>query len=202
MRGGEIAAIVLAAGQGRRFGPEPKLLAEFDGKPLVRHAVEAALGAQVMTVIVVVGEREAEIRAALGGLPVIYMPNPDWADGLSTSLQAGFNARPDAAEAVVVMLGDMPRVSSGLVDGLIQAWNDAGHPDAVVPVREGRRGNPVLLATRLGPDIDELQGDTGAAPLLRGRPGVLEWATDDPAVAADVDTPDALAELARGASQA
>jgi molybdenum cofactor cytidylyltransferase len=197
MRHAEITALILAAGQGSRFGAEPKLLAELDGKPLVRHVAEAALASQAGSVIVVVGEREAEIRAALGGLPVVYQPNPAFAQGLSTSLQAGFNARPEASEAVIVLLGDMPRVSPALIDGLIATWRDGGQPEAVVPVHGGRRGNPVLLATRLAPEIDELTGDTGAGPLLRGRPGVLEWATDDPAVAADVDTKEALAALAQ-----
>jgi molybdenum cofactor cytidylyltransferase len=195
----DIAAIVLAAGRGTRFGPEPKLLAEFEGKPLVRHAVEAALASSAGAVIVVVGDHEAEVRAALEGLPVVFMPNPGYAAGLSTSLKAGLAEAPEASEAVVVLLGDMPLVSSGLIDGLIAAWREAGKPDAVVPVREGRRGNPVLLATRLAPEIAELEGDTGAAPLLRGRANVLEWNTDDPTVAADVDTPEALAEIAKPA---
>jgi len=200
MRGAEIAGIVLAAGQGTRFGAPPKLLAELDGKPLVRHAVEAALGSSVSAVLVVVGHREAEVRAALGGLPVTFVPNPAYADGLSTSLRAGFALRPAEAEACVIMLGDMPRVTSGVVDGLIAAWREAGRPAAALPVRDGRRGNPVLLSIALAGEIAELTGDTGAGPLLRDRPDVLEWPVDDPAVALDVDTPDALARLDQAAS--
>lgn len=191
----DVAAVILAAGQGRRFGAAPKLLAEFGGKPLVRHAAEAAL-ACVEAVLVVVGEREAEIRAALAGLPVVFVPNPDYAAGLSTSLQEGFAARPEGAKAVLVMLGDMPLVSPPLLTALIAAWRDGGHPAAVVPVRQGQRGNPVLLSTRLAPEIAELKGDVGAGPILRDLADVLEWPTDDPAVAADVDTPAALADLA------
>ena len=200
MRTAEIAAIVLAAGQGIRFGEAPKMLAELDGKPLVRHAAEAALGSCVNAVIVVVGHREAEVRAALGGLPVTFMPNPDYADGLSTSLIAGFAARPDAAEACVILLGDMPRVTSAMVDGLVAAWREAGRPSAAVPVHDGRRGNPVLLSVALAGEIAELTGETGAGPLLRGRSDVLEWPAGDPAVAADVDTPDALARLAQAST--
>ena len=195
MRTAEIAAIVLAAGQGTRFGEAPKMLAELDGKPLVRHAVEAALGASVNAVIVVVGHREAEVRQALGGLPVTFVANPDYADGLSTSLRAGFAMRPEEAEACVIMLGDMPRVTSSLVDGLVAAWREAGRPAAALPVQNGRRGNPVLLSVGLAGEIAELTGDVGAGPLLRTRQDVLEWAVEDPAVALDVDTPDALARL-------
>jgi molybdenum cofactor cytidylyltransferase len=195
MRTAEIAAIVLAAGQGTRFGQMPKMLAQLDGKPLVRHAVEAALGASVNAVIVVVGHREAEVRQALGGLPVTFVANPDYADGLSTSLRAGFAMRPEEAEACVIMLGDMPRVTSSLVDGLVSAWREAGRPAAALPVQNGQRGNPVLLSVGLAGEIAELTGDVGAGPLLRNRPDVLEWAVEDPAVALDVDTPDALARL-------
>jgi molybdenum cofactor cytidylyltransferase len=195
MRTAEIAAIVLAAGQGTRFGQMPKMLAQLDGKPLVRHAVEAALGSSVNAVIVVVGHREAEVRQALGGLPVTLAPNPDYADGLSTSLRAGFAMRPEEAEACVIMLGDMPRVTSSLVDGLVSAWREAGRPAAALPVQNGRRGNPVLLSVALAGEIAELTGDVGAGPLLQARQDVLEWAVEDPAVALDVDTPDALARL-------
>lgn len=195
MRAIDVAGVILAAGQGRRFGPAPKLLAMLDGKPLVRHVAEAAL-AVLDTVLVVVGERESEIRAALGGLPVVFVPNPSHADGLSTSLQEGFASRPEAAEAVLVLLGDMPRVTPALLDSLLAAWRDGGKPIAVVPVHDGHHGNPVLLSTHLAPQIAELTGDTGAAPVLRGREGVVEWQTDDPAVSVDVDTPEALARLA------
>jgi molybdenum cofactor cytidylyltransferase len=195
MRTAEIAAIVLAAGRGTRFGDAPKMLADLDGKPLVRHAVEAALGSSVNAVIVVVGHREAEVRGALGGLPVIFVPNPDYAEGLSTSLRAGFAMRPEEAEACVIMLGDMPRVTSSLVDGLVSAWREAGRPAAALPVQNGHRGNPVLLSVGLAGEIAELTGDAGAGPLLRNRPDVLEWAVEDPAVVLDVDTPDALARL-------
>lgn len=196
MRAGEIAAIVLAAGQGTRFGTAPKLLAELDGQPLVRHAVVAALASSVAAVLVVVGHREAEVRAALGGLPVVFVPNPAFPEGLSTSLREGFAARPEAAEAAIVLLGDMPRVSPTLIDGLIAAWRHAGRPDAAVPTYDGIRGNPVLLSAGLAPEIAQLRGDSGAGPLLRGRAGVLEWPAADDAVSLDVDTPDALGRLA------
>jgi molybdenum cofactor cytidylyltransferase len=195
MRAIDVAGVILAAGQGRRFGAAPKLLALLDGKPLVRHVAEAAL-AVLETVLVVVGERESEIRAALAGLPVVFVPNPNYAAGLSTSLQEGFASRPEAAEAVLVLLGDMPRVSPRLLERLLAAWRDGGKPIALVPLHDGHHGNPVLLTTRLAPQIAELTGDTGAAPLLRGRPSVLEWETDDAGVSVDVDTPDALARLA------
>ncbi len=188
-----VGILLLAAGRGTRFGADPKLLALLDGRPLVRHAAEAALASSLRPVLVVTGHAEAAVARALAGLDLTPIANPAYADGLSTSLRAGFAALPPGLEGVVVMLGDMPRVGAGLLDDLAAAWLRAGRPDALVPTFAGRRGNPVLLAARLAPEIAALAGDAGAGPLLRDRPGVVDWPVRDAGVALDVDTPDALA---------
>ena len=89
-----VAAIVLAAGRGTRFGDVLKLLAQIGGKALVRHAAEAAVGSLVDPVIVVTGYRSNEVEAALHGLPVQILYNALFAQGLSTSLKTGFSALP------------------------------------------------------------------------------------------------------------
>ncbi|WP_342105409.1 nucleotidyltransferase family protein [Methylobacterium sp. SI9] len=192
----EIGTILLAAGRGIRFGPEPKLLAQLDGKPLVRHAAEAALGAGPRPVIAVLGAHADAVRAALDGLDLTCVENPDHAAGLATSLRAGLGALPASCTAAVVVLGDMPRVTAAHIDRLVTAFADAAlEPAAVVPVRDGRSGNPVLLnLRRLGADIAQLRGDHGAGPLLRGRTDVLEI-PGDAATGLDIDTPAALAAL-------
>ncbi len=192
----DVAAIVLAAGRGTRFGDEPKLLALLDGKPLVRHVAEAAAGTSVDPVLVVTGHRAAEVEAALAGLSLQFIRNPGYADGLSTSLKTGFAALPPGAQAAVVLLGDMPLVGVSLIEALVEAWL-ATRPAAVVPVHEGRRGNPVLLSRSLAPEIDGLSGDVGAGLVLRRRSDVLELPVDDPAVLQDVDTPHGLRALGR-----
>lgn len=189
----EVAALVLAAGRGTRFGAEPKLLADLDGKPLVRHVAEAALASAADPVIVVTGHRGEAVAAALAGLPVRLVPNPVYAEGLSTSLKAGFAALPGRAAAAIVLLGDMPRIRPALIDGLVARWRE-GRPAAVVPVVAGQRGNPVVLSAALRPDIERLSGDVGAGPLLRGRADVIEHETADPAALQDIDTPTALAK--------
>lgn len=193
-----VAVLILAAGRGTRFGESPKMLATLDGRPLLRHAAEAALASSARPVLVVVGHRADEVARALGGLDVAIVRNPDYADGLSTSLRAGFAALPPGAEAAIVLLGDMPRVPPSLVDALAAAWREAGRPAALVPTHAGRRGNPVLLSRALGPEIARLKGDTGAGPLLRGRPDVREWPVADAAVAEDIDTPEALDQASTG----
>lgn len=191
----EIVALVLAAGRGTRFGQSPKLLAQLDGKPLVRHAVEAALGAGFAT-LVVLGHREPEIKAALDDLPVGFVFNPIYADGLSTSLKAGFGALPRSAEAAIILLGDMPGITPDLLHRLVAAWKAAGRPSAAIPVAAGQRGNPVLLSRQLAPEIEALSGDAGAGRLLRNRADVVEIAVNDQAVTLDVDTAEALAAAA------
>jgi len=191
----EVAALVLAAGRGTRFGEEPKLLATLRGKPLVRWVAEAALGSRARPVLVVTGHRAAEVERALADLAVAVVRNPDYAEGLSTSLKAGFRALPREAKAAVVLLGDMPLVGAPLVERLIEAWRDAGQPAALVPVTAGRRSNPVVLSRRLTRAIMALDGDRGAAPLLRERSDVVEFPIDDPTLLHDVDTPEALGRL-------
>jgi len=191
----DVAAVLLAAGRGTRFGEEPKLLAQVGGKALVRRVAEAAIRSTADPVVVVTGHRGEEVRAALDGLPVRIVHNALFAQGLSTSLKAGFTALPAAARAAVILLGDMPFVTAELIDGLAAGWREMGEPAALVPTLNGRRGNPVVISRALQAEIEGLSGDTGAGPLLRGRPDVLEWPTSDPAVVQDIDTREALAGL-------
>ena len=191
----EVAAIVLAAGQGSRFGPEPKLLAPFEGKPLVRHVVEAAAVSSADPVIVVTGHRAGEIEAAVKDLPVRFVRNEASSDGLSASLKAGFAALPAEAQAAIVLLGDMPLIAAELIDDLIAAWEQHGRPMALIPTFEGRRGNPVVLSRNLGDAILTLQGDAGAGSILRHHPGAVEWPLDNAAIVRDIDNADDLEAL-------
>lgn len=189
----DVAAIVLAAGRGTRFGPERKLLATLEGRPLVAYPIAAAAASTLDPVLVVTGHAADEVAAIAMELGAVVAHNPRYAEGLSTSLQTGFAALPDGTEGVAVLLGDMPRVGPMLLDALAAAWREAGRPDALVPTHAGRRGNPVILARRLGPEIAALAGDSGAGPLLRDRPGVTEWPVKDGAIGIDIDTQAALA---------
>ncbi|WP_193557243.1 nucleotidyltransferase family protein [Microvirga pakistanensis] len=190
---GDVAAILLAAGRGTRFGDEPKLLAQIDGKALVRHAAEAAIRSTADPVIVVTGHRGEDVRAALAELPVRIAHNGLFAQGLSTSLKAGFSALPRSARAAVILLADMPFVKTDLIDGLVAGWHEKREPAALVPTWNGRRGNPVLISRELEVLIQGLSGDVGAGPILRGRTDVVEWPTTDPAVVQDIDTREELA---------
>jgi molybdenum cofactor cytidylyltransferase len=190
-----VAALILAAGRGSRFGADAKLLADFRGKPLVRDVADQVIASRAAPVIIVLGHRQEEIAAALSGAAVRQHVNPRFAEGLSTSLQAGFEALPDETEAALVVLADMPQISTALMDRLIETWRQT-RPPAVVPSFHGQRGNPVVLSRQLAGEVAALTGDMGAAPLLRRLSGVVELPVECDGILRDVDTPEALAALA------
>lgn len=188
-----IAAIVLAAGRSTRMEGTNKLLAEIARRPLVRIAAEEALASRAKPVIVVTGHQRDHVEKVLAGLPVHLVHNPDFADGLGTSLKAGIAAVPADVDGAIVCLGDMPQVDAGLIDRLIAAFDPDRAALVVVPTFEGKRGNPVLWSRRFFPDLMAIEGDVGARHLI-GRYGeaVVEVPVDGKAALTDVDTPEAL----------
>jgi molybdenum cofactor cytidylyltransferase len=192
----DIAAVVLAAGRSTRMGAANKLTADIDGKPMVRRVVEAALASAASPVLVVTGHQAADVRAALAGLAVAFVDNPDYAAGLSTSLKAGVAAVPDAARGAVVLLGDMPRITPAHLDRLIAAFAAAEGAAIIVPTHAGRRGNPVVWSRAYFAEMLQLEGDAGAKRLMAAHAShVREVDLGTDAIFVDVDTPEALAEI-------
>ena len=194
------AAIVLAAGRGTRMAHENKLLAEVNGKPIVRHTVEAALASKARPVVVVTGHESDRIAKSVEGLDIKITHNPHFIEGLSGSLKAGLAALPTGLDAVVVMLGDMPKISGSLIDRLAMAADPARGMFIAVPTWAGKRGNPVMWSSRLFDELAKLEGDVGARHLIGlYSEAVVEVPVDDDAVFLDIDTQEALAALrARG----
>jgi molybdenum cofactor cytidylyltransferase len=189
----KITAIVLAAGLSSRMGSN-KLLADLNGKPLLRHAAEAAANSAADTVIVVVGNEAGQAEAALKGLRANSVRNPNYAKGLSTSLKAGIAAVPEDFDGAIILLGDMPGVSSALIDKMIAAFDPEDGRAICVAARHGRRGNPVLWARRFFSEIMALEGDIGAKHLMAMNDElVCEVEADDDGPLTDIDTPQALA---------
>jgi molybdenum cofactor cytidylyltransferase len=192
----QVAGLVLAAGRSTRMGEANKLLQEVRGKPMVRHAVEAQLASSAAPVIVVTGHQREQVEAALAGLDLRFVHNPDFASGLAGSLKTGLAALPAESAGVVVSLGDMPNVTPGVIDRLAQVLVERGDALAVVPTLFGQRGNPVLLARAAFDGVAKLSGDQGARRMLdEAGDAVIEVPFDDPAIALDIDTPDALKAL-------
>jgi len=194
--GRRIAALVLAAGRSTRMGAINKLIAEIGGKPLVRIAAEQALASRAKPVIVVTGHERERVEAALAGLPVHFANNPDYADGLGTSLKAGIAAVPADADGAIVCLGDMPQVDAALIDRLLAAFDPERGALVIVPTFEGRRGNPVVWSRRFFHDLMSINGDIGARHLIGSyAEAVVEVPVAGEAGLTDVDTPESFSAV-------
>jgi molybdenum cofactor cytidylyltransferase len=197
--GGLKIGLVLAAGRSTRMGGPNKLLEELNGKALVRHVVEAALASDLDRVLVVTGHQGAQVEHALAGLSVTFAHNPHFAEGLSTSLITGLAACPKDTEAAMILLGDMPYISKGLIDALLKTYAPDKGVHAVVPVVAGRRGNPVLWGKRFFEALKGVSGDQGGrSVLLAFADAVAEVPFEDEASLIDLDTPDALTRARQG----
>jgi len=191
-----IAAVILAAGQSRRMGPSNKLLADIGGKTMVGHVADAVQASQARPVVAVVGHQAKAVRAALAGRDILFVDNPDHAEGISGSLKLGLRALPRGIDGAIICLGDMPRVSATQIDRLISAFNPLEGRAICVPTFDGKRGNPVLFARRFFEEMESVAGDVGARHLIGEAPElVCEVAMEDRGVLLDVDTPEALAGL-------
>ncbi len=183
-------ALVLAGGVGSRFGGG-KMLADWHGEPLVMAAIRTALKARVETVVVVTGAgHEALVRVAaeVDDARLVVVEAHDWARGMSASLIAGIAALPDHAEAVAVLLGDMPLIPDGLVDRVLEAV-EQGAVAAVVTSPLGP-AHPAAFSRATFEALSRLDGDRGARGVLVALgDAVMQIASDDPGVVFDVDRP-------------
>jgi molybdenum cofactor cytidylyltransferase/nicotine blue oxidoreductase len=187
-----IGGIVLAAGEGSRFGGY-KQLAELDGRPLLEHAMRALLAAPVERVVVVLGAGAEDVLAGVDLQGAEHVVCEVWEQGQAASLACGLAELADA-EAVVVTLGDQPRVSPAAVERVIAARDGA---DAVRATYDGRPGHPVLLERALFGRLRDVTGDHGARNVLLSA-RVREVPCEDLGGGDDVDTPAQLDALRAG----
>jgi molybdenum cofactor cytidylyltransferase len=181
-----VRAVVLAGGEGRRFGG-PKQLATVDGKALVLHAVDLA---RPWDPVVVLGARADRIRPVLP-LDVDVVIAHDWAEGQSASLRTGVAELDPDVDWALVLLADMPYLTREAVEAVLAARDGDEPVDAVRATYDGRPGHPVLLGRAVLDAVPDLHGDTGARELLaRFRVRTLEAA--HLCDATDIDTPDQL----------
>lgn len=208
---GRIAALLLAAGSSRRYGPSDKLHAPLAGEPLIRHAARPLVEAGLAGYFVVHrpdDQRTPEILSDVGFRPVA---NPAHAEGMASSIRAGIDALLHAEdeagtrfEGVFIMLGDMPHVQPATVRRLLAAYEEAfareggdRTPLAFIPTYQGKRGHPALFRRAAFGELSALEGDEGARRLLGcWAPRVSEIAVDDPGILVDIDEEVALERLA------
>lgn len=197
-----IAVVILAAGQSKRMGSINKLLAPVNGKSMVEHALDAALGSQAAPVIVVTGHEAERLAPVVGVAGVRVVHNPDYAGGLSTSVRVGLGAVPEDCDGAIMMLSDMPEIDARHLDMLIAAFDPTEGRAICVPTWRGKFGNPTLWAKRFFDEMRGLDGDTGAKHLIGTYSEVVaEVAMDSDAVLTDLDSPEALAAFTDPSAQ-
>jgi molybdenum cofactor cytidylyltransferase len=192
-----IAAVVLAAGMSTRMGAN-KLLVEVEGEPLVRRVVRCAEASRARPIVVVTGYEHDRVGAALANAKCTLVHNPGFGEGLSASLRVGLRAV-ERCDGALILLGDMPAISSSLIDRMISAFNPANGRAICAATFRGRRGNPVLFDRRFFPELETISGDIGARTIVvRYGDLVCDVEADDDGPLTDIDT---LEELERFISQ-
>jgi len=187
-----VDAVILAAGRSARMGGPNKLMAEFDGKALVRHLAERAFASSADNIVVVTGHEAARICQALDGLPFTQAHNDAFASGLASSLKVGVAAVQPGSVGALVMLADMPGVSTDDLDRMLGEFRSRGGSAIVRATHSGKRGNPVILPRKLFAAVASLEGDTGARHLVEGHDLEVIDVEIGSAASLDVDTPQAM----------
>lgn len=181
--------LILAAGAARRFG-RPKQLADWQGRPLVAHAVRTARAAGLRPTVVL-GAYADEVTAALDAR-CRTVEAPDWSEGMGASIRAGVRAlEVDEMERFAIWTCDQPLVTGDDLSRLDEACRGV---DAAAAAYEGIVGVPACFDASLYGRLAELDGDTGARPLLR-ETALRVRDVEMPRAADDIDTPSDLARL-------
>ena len=196
--GGEakVVALILAAGSSTRMGSKNKLLANVIGKPMITHVVDAIRQSMVNSVVAVTGYERDKIENVLSQHKISFVHNKNFNAGLSESLKVGLKEIPDDVDGVLICLGDMPLLTSTIIDNLIKSFDPIEGRSICVPINGRKRGNPVLWDKSYLAEMTEIVGDVGAKKLLeKYSDHVFEVSFEEDNVLIDVDTPDLLKSL-------
>ncbi len=188
-----ISAIILAAGESRRMGVQNKLLLQIDSEVLIRKVVKSVSNSLVDAVLVVVGFEAEKIKAVLHDQAVKFVENPSYEEGMTTSIQSGVKASSNESTGLMICLADMPFAETSDLNLLIQAFNDYRSTESsliIVPVFQGKRGNPVLFSEVFRDKILTHKGE-GCREIVRQFPHyVKEVSMENDNLLRDIDTPE------------
>ena len=184
-----VSAILLAAGESKRMG-KPKLLLTFGDGTVLGNTVDNLLSSSVDEVIVVLGANARETKRVIEDKAVKITINPDYRQGMSTSLINGLRQVSHQAQRVMVALSDQPLIDSKTYNKLIQKSLDSDS-GIVVPTYKSRRGNPIIFDIRYKEELLQLEGDIGGRELLDRHPDdILEVAVDCEGIYINLNTMD------------
>jgi molybdenum cofactor cytidylyltransferase len=207
---GTTAAIILAAGSSSRMsGGHHKLLLPLGGRPVLIHVIETALASRARPIILVLGHRTDEIRSQVAAHikqhDISIIENPNYQQGMSTSLHIGLHAltnirdnnrqSADLPTSTVILLGDQPLMTASIIDRLIAAREASGKA-IIVPLYHGKRGNPVLFAADLFPELMAVTGDEGGRSVIMRHPqDVATVELSEATASSDIDTWEAYQQV-------
>ena len=192
-----VSAIVLAAGMSTRMG-QNKLLLTFRDKPLIVHAVDTLLAAEIDEIVVVLGHQTDRVRDQVKGKPIRIVQNPNYQEGLSTSVRAGVEAVSRETAGIMIYLADQPLLEPADVQRIVAAFGEAKkeNKSIVVPFFKGQRGNPVILDESLRVAILGIAGDVGCKGVIKRYPeSVYRLEMENDHVVRDVDDINAYERL-------
>ena len=182
-----LSAIILAAGESKRMG-KPKQLLPLGKSTLLEQAIDNLLNSSVDETIVVLGHKAEEITEKIANKPVKVVINPDYQQGMSTSIVAGLIMVDPRSQAVMLALGDQPLVTSRTINQLIEAFNK-NRKGIAVPTYRGRRGHPIIFDIKYKVELFKLKGDIGGREIIQNHPkDVFMVAVDSESVISDIDT--------------
>jgi len=183
-----ISAILLAAGESKRMGELKQLMPFGQNTTIVEQAIDNLLSAAVNEVIVVVGYRAEEVIKSIVGKPVKIAINPNYRQGMSTSIIAGLNLVDSRAQAAMLTLGDQPLINSQTINRLLEEFHNHDRGIAI-PTYQGRRGHPIIFAIKYKEKLLELKGDIGGRQIVKDHPDdILEVAVNAGGIITDIDT--------------
>jgi molybdenum cofactor cytidylyltransferase len=184
---GGIWSIILAAGESKRMG-FPKMLLEFNRKPMIENVIEHVAESDTDGILVVLGGGGEKLADLVRKFDVISCYNENYREGMLSSVQCGFKNLPSDAEAVLVFQGDQPFISPSVIDSVIRAYRSSDK-GIIIPVHNGKRGHPLLLDRRYRAEIDKLDPNEGLRSItVIHSDDVLEVETGDPGILRDFDT--------------
>ena len=184
-----ISAIILAAGESKRMG-QLKQMMPLGDSTILEQVIDNVIGSKVNEVIVVLGYKADEVKKTIMPKQVKIAFNSDYVQGMSTSIVAGIKMTDRNAGGLMIVLGDQPFIDSKTIDDLITTFS-IGNKGIVLPVFQGRRGNPVIFSAKYKNELLSLQGDIGGRDIVNRNPDdVLEVTVDCEGVLTDIDTPE------------
>lgn len=183
----KIAGLILAAGGSSRMGDQNKLLQLIDGTPMVKKVVASCLHSNLSSIYVVLGHDSEWINNCISTEGINFVNNEDWRLGMASSINSGIGAMNNDFDGAMILLGDMPYIETKLIDQMIELFQEY---KIVVPVKNGRQGNPVLFSSTFFNDLQSIDGDKGAKRVIQENfSSVVLTHVMTNAIFRDIDTP-------------